>query len=81
MRARILQRDGGCCQVCGAPATDIDHIVPITRGGSDDDDNLVSLCKLHHEAKSKGERRRVGQKFGASNAGSGSPCDAVLYRI
>ena len=52
-RRRILDRDGYACQVCftaggaeysdkpGARATlTIGHIVPVARGGSDDDDNL-----------------------------------------
>ena len=57
-RRRILERDGGVCQAtgCGQPATEVDHIVPMAYGGTDDDGNLVSLCREHHAVKSARER-------------------------
>jgi 5-methylcytosine-specific restriction endonuclease McrA len=30
LRARVLMRDGQRCQLCGAPAADVDHIVPVS---------------------------------------------------
>jgi 5-methylcytosine-specific restriction endonuclease McrA len=42
---RILQRDGHQCRHCGS--TDnltVDHVAPIARGGSHEDDNLQTLC-------------------------------------
>ena len=33
------------------PATDVDHIVPRSAGGSDRDDNLQSLCHACHSSK------------------------------
>jgi 5-methylcytosine-specific restriction protein A len=39
------------CVVCGAPATEVDHVVPIESGGTHHDSNLRSLCKRHHSAK------------------------------
>jgi hypothetical protein len=43
-RLRIIERDGSTCGLCGAVVApdelDIDHIVPVSRGGSDEDDNL-----------------------------------------
>ena len=39
------------CAICGAPATDVDHIIPRVRGGSDDVDNLESLCHACHSRK------------------------------
>jgi 5-methylcytosine-specific restriction endonuclease McrA len=57
-RRRILERDGHACQVCGTAAgaefTDapgrsamlsIGHIIPVARGGSDEDDNLRAECQ------------------------------------
>ncbi len=58
IRRRILRRDGGLCQVCGAPAHHVDHIVPAVDGGSDDDENLQALCALHHSAKTAREANR-----------------------
>lgn len=41
-------RDHPFCVVCGHKATDVDHIKPRRAGGTDDDDNLRSLCHSHH---------------------------------
>lgn len=30
---------------------EVDHIVPLHKGGSDDDTNKQTLCKAHHEKK------------------------------
>lgn len=32
-------------------ATELDHIVPVGRGGSDTDDNRQGLCVRHHAIK------------------------------
>lgn len=60
-RARILRRDQHRCtwtddgNRCIAPATDVDHIINEAAGGTDDDDNLRSLCPRHHRAKTAAE--------------------------
>lgn len=43
------------CQVCGQPATDVDHILPKSRGGTDHRENLQSLCHSCHSKKTKKE--------------------------
>jgi len=47
-RFRILLRDDFRCRYCGkeAPsvALEVDHVVPRSKGGSDDDGNLVAAC-------------------------------------
>jgi 5-methylcytosine-specific restriction endonuclease McrA len=47
-RASLLARDGCTCQYCGRRLSPsrltIDHIIPRSRGGSDDWDNLVVAC-------------------------------------
>ena len=44
-RARILERDNYTCQHCGATEQlCIDHVLPVSRGGTSDDDNLQALC-------------------------------------
>jgi 5-methylcytosine-specific restriction endonuclease McrA len=49
-RQRVLERDGYRCQLCGAPLTGgrdshADHIIPISRGGSQSDDgNVRATC-------------------------------------
>ena len=45
------------CAACGRPATDVDHIKPISAGGHAWDlDNLQSLCHQHHSIKTGCER-------------------------
>ena len=51
IRERILQRDGYTCQHCGGEANSVDHIVPRTLNGTDDEFNLQSLCTPCNSAK------------------------------
>ena len=47
-RFRVLSRSGFRCAYCGALAADgpleIDHVVPVSKGGSDHESNLVAAC-------------------------------------
>lgn len=44
-RHTIFDRDGYACVTCGATERlSIDHIIPIAKDGSDDPDNLQTLC-------------------------------------
>lgn len=71
-RAKILFRDKYTCQYCKGKSKDekleVHHIVFRSRGGSDDEDNLITLCKkchdkLHHNEISlntNGTKKKVG---------------------
>lgn len=42
------------CEACGKPAQEVHHRVPLSRGGTNDFSNLISLCrschnKIHYE--------------------------------
>lgn len=47
-RYKVLSRDGFQCVLCGASGKDakleIDHIIPVFKGGSSVIDNLQTLC-------------------------------------
>lgn len=64
LRRLILERNGFTCQVCGAGAGEesgcepgkkcrlqIDHIVPISQGGTDDEHNLRAVCVYYNKDK------------------------------
>lgn len=48
LRFEILRRDGFTCQYCGKTGTDkeleIDHVVPFSKGGTNDEGNLITAC-------------------------------------
>jgi hypothetical protein len=46
VRARVFERDGGACRRCARTADlTIDHVVPFAAGGTDDEENLQTLCR------------------------------------
>ncbi len=48
----LIERDGYCCQECGkSEDLTIDHIVPLSKGGIDDLDNLRWLCRKCNSRK------------------------------
>jgi 5-methylcytosine-specific restriction protein A len=52
---RIRERDNYTCQRCGSPGYEVDHIINVARGGTDDDDNLQTLCPGCHDLKTRTE--------------------------
>lgn len=45
VKLKIFQRDGYRCVHCGtSDALTIDHIQPVSKGGSNEDENLQTLC-------------------------------------
>ncbi|EIC82092.1 HNH endonuclease [Serratia sp. M24T3] len=62
LRPIILKRDKHLCQEhlrqgIPVPATTVDHIKPKAQGGTDDHDNLESLCWPCHRTKTAKEKR------------------------
>lgn len=55
-RKRIWQRDSKACKRCQTPLKlnkcHIDHIVPLSKGGTNADDNLRVLCVVCHTLRS-----------------------------
>lgn len=57
MRYNVLKRDNFRCQICGRSAQDgvtleVDHIIPISKGGKTEYSNLRTLCKDCNRGKS-----------------------------
>ena len=52
LRDRIYERDGRQCQYCG-DTNDLtcDHIVPLLRGGTNDESNLTIACRPCNSSK------------------------------
>lgn len=48
---------------CTSPSVDVAHIVPRSRGGSDDPSNLRGLCHRHHS-----QETATGESFGRGKA-------------
>jgi 5-methylcytosine-specific restriction endonuclease McrA len=54
LRALVLVRDGGRCRRCGSARNlEVDHIVPLSRGGDSEDCNLQTLCRRCNRRKWK----------------------------
>lgn len=59
-RRFVLNRDGHHCQIryvgtCIGLASEADHIIPVTQGGTDHPSNLQAACRPCHLAKSSDE--------------------------
>lgn len=63
-RVRILQRDEYRCYLCRGFATEVDHVVPTSQGGGEDDLNLRAICRPCHRTKTgrEGQAARIPRK-------------------
>ena len=56
IRFEVFKRDSFTCQYCGQKAPDVilevDHIIPVKEGGTDDIMNLVTSCRECNSGKS-----------------------------
>lgn len=56
LRYQVMRRDGFRCQLCGATQADgvklhVDHIIPVSKGGTSDIGNLRTLCDRCNRGK------------------------------
>ncbi|WP_078626323.1 HNH endonuclease [Streptomyces sp. NRRL S-241] len=59
VRPRALVRDGFACVLCGArESLEVDHIIPISKGGTWVLENAQTLCTSCHWEKTLRERRQ-----------------------
>jgi hypothetical protein len=56
LRFEVFQRDRHTCQYCGRRAPDVelevDHLIPVARGGTDAFENLITSCRECNSGKS-----------------------------
>jgi 5-methylcytosine-specific restriction endonuclease McrA len=64
LRRAVLNRDQHTCAYCGKEATQVDHVVPVSAGGSQDMDNLVAACAPCNNAKG-GVKQKMPRFFEA----------------
>ncbi len=50
-KTQVLERDDYLCRYCGCRAETVDHVVPISAGGSNSKSNLVAACELCNREK------------------------------
>jgi len=52
VRIEVWRRDGGKCVVCGGRENlEYDHIIPVSKGGSNTARNIELLCEKHNRSK------------------------------
>ena len=61
LRSFIFNRSNNKCVYCGAKATEIDHIVPRTKGGTNSVHNLVASCRACNQMKSNKTLKDFGK--------------------
>ena len=49
----VRTREKGKCFYCGAPATQVHHIVPLSRGGTNSMLNMALVCERCHKLQHK----------------------------
>ena len=56
VRFEVFKRDSFTCQYCGKSAPDVvlevDHIIPVSKGGDNDISNLITSCFECNRGKS-----------------------------
>lgn len=67
---KVRERDGHACVYCGnTKYLTLDHLVPLSRGGSNDEENLVTACRPCNSKKRDRTPEEAGMPFLASAAG------------
>ena len=64
LRSFIFNRSGGKCVYCGNKATEIDHVIPKSNGGTNSSYNLVASCKTCNQMKSNLSLKDFGKLVG-----------------
>ena len=66
IRRNILQRDNHRCQVAGCPSLlrlHVHHKVALQKGGSNEPNNLITLCEFHHALEPEIGHRKIREEI------------------
>lgn len=67
IRSGVIRRDGGRCIECGtalnSPEAHVHHLIPRAFGGSDSEDNLVTLCQACHAGRHLNLQARLSRRL------------------
>lgn len=84
-RDRILARDGFLCRCPACKASDsprsadeVDHVIPLSEGGADADENLQAINHECHKSKSAAERSEKAADSYVAPAPADSPLEFLL---
>lgn len=61
-RLRVLKAAAYTCYYCGDYATTVDHVIPVIRGGTNDEFNLVACCSRCNSSKQDRQATFFGQR-------------------
>jgi len=62
-RRAVFARDAWICQYCGAPAENLDHVIPRSRGGEHVWENVVAACRRCNAKKENRLLSEVGLRL------------------
>lgn len=78
VKEQVKRRDGNVCVACGATKyLNVDHIVPVYRGGTHDLENLQTLCKVCNTKKGTRTLRFLSHR----SAMPGAPSELALFDV
>lgn len=62
-RRGVFVRDEGACQYCGRSAENVDHVVPRSRGGPHEWENVVASCRRCNSRKMDRTPEEAGMRL------------------
>jgi len=62
LKGRVISEKGIKCRSCGAIdiKNELDHITPLSKGGTNELENLQILCQACHKRKTAQQKRKLG---------------------